>query len=154
MDGLVFVIISIYLLLSHFVGRFSEKKGLSYLFGFLFSFFISPLIGYLVVSIRKEQVLKKDSKSCPYCYNKIHVRSVKCIHCNETLVKDVEVDEYQKRIDKEINQKKEQDFKDTILGYVIILDKIKKIFRVRKSVLISLICLIVIFSIILMIVSL
>jgi len=139
----IFLIIVVYLFFSHSIGEFSKKKGLSYLFGFLLSFFISPFFGYIVVSIRKEQLLKEDSKNCPYCYNKIHVRSIKCIHCKEVLVEVDEIDEFQKNIDTEIFQKKEQDYKDSILGYVIIFNKIKRnilpiIIGLTISILISL----------------
>ena len=111
----------IYLYLSIKVGQLSEKKGLSYFFGFIVSFCISPIIGFVIVSMRKEQVLIKDSKNCPYCYNKIHKRSFKCIHCNETLIKDVDVESYQKRIDEEIKNREEEDYRNKWLGYIIIL---------------------------------
>ena len=112
---IIYLIISC--LLSNKIGQISEKKGLTYSFGFIVSFFISPIIGYLIVSLRKEKLLLSESKKCPYCYNRIHIRSIKCLYCHEILVKDDDIDSFQKKIDEEFKNRKENKYNDDLIKY-------------------------------------
>ena len=87
----------------------------------------------MVVSIRKEQFRKIDIKDCPFCYNKIHLRSIKCTHCNEILVKEEDVEGYQKRIDEEIKSVKSNTMSDMFLFFSILSKHLKPHLNIRKG---------------------
>ena len=87
MDGATFFFLFVNLALSFVVAYLAKNKGRSAYGFFLLSFFLSFLIGLIVVLIvspgaRKGEVLV----DCPFCKEPINAEAVTCKHCG----KDVE----------------------------------------------------------------
>ena len=92
MEDLFVIALCCSIIFSHIVGKLSEKNGTTYLFGFILSIILSPLIGYIFIIIMKKSknIPSIALKDCPFCFKKIDKLSIQCVHCNEVLVKDVD----------------------------------------------------------------
>jgi len=91
------------------VGAYANGKGRSGIGFFFLSFFLSPLIGFIIALISKSNekeieektILSGERKKCPYCAELVKIEATVCKHCQRDLF-----------IEKEIKNESIKTFKD------------------------------------------
>lgn len=84
----------VWFLLCLLVGSWAGKKGHSVVGYFFLAFFLSPLIGLIVVaildtdskSIESEQLQHRQAKRCPHCAEIIKMDARVCKHCGRDVM--------------------------------------------------------------------
>ena len=86
---------ALWLLLSIVIGVVASSKGRSGIGYFLLSFFLSPLIGLIIVLVlgpKEQSLLKKGIvKKCPFCAELVKHEAIVCKFCGRTLTKSSEL---------------------------------------------------------------
>ena len=88
--------IFIYIILCVLCGMYASGKGKSFGGYFFLSLFLSPLIGFIVALIAKEdfskieknQLKKVIIKKCIYCAELVKIEAIVCKHCGKDLPKN------------------------------------------------------------------
>lgn len=57
------------------VGVLSKSRDSGFWYGFLWSVFLSPIVGVAIV------FMTDDMKNCPKCAEKVKIAAVRCKHC-------------------------------------------------------------------------
>ncbi len=99
------ILIFLYLILCFVVGATATSIGRRFKVFFILSFLLSPIVGFVVLSIIGESkyAINYDyiragiTKICPYCANVIRKKAIVCQYCHRDLAeqnkKDVEIKE-------------------------------------------------------------
>jgi hypothetical protein len=78
--GLIF-----WILISYFVGRAADRKNRSFASFFLISFFVSPMVGAIIVAAlppTEEMLITKGRmRACEQCAEAIQPKAIVCPHC-------------------------------------------------------------------------